>query len=711
MHEALDMQSAYRLCSLVRFALLAAAIAAATSCSEVFAWGEGHRTQARMVLDALPGEIQDFFSPDLKRKIVDEYCGYPDTVRSFDEGLLGGETVDELKRMKFGPGDLHEDHNAAVSWLLLSRAFARKEPGHAAVWLGSLIHTVGDNGSHLTLIAYLAELSRFKPQGRIARGSFDLSQAAASPAGKAMLARLMASYTPRLISEDPDEVLRKMLLLAYEEMDYGAQRQSRIGLTFNAGTPEAVRDDGVAALAEVGAHGAQQVLDATVTAWEFAKRQRPVRWTEELVGKARADIDQYLARKPLEHDAVYAGTLAGRPSRRFAGVLVEPSTFMGRARFGYCGAVLLGQIMRTLREAGEPYAAIDIRAVEKEGLPPASQMPVLIVVSGGFYASKEPLANYVAAGGRLLWIGGCDQGLFGKLSKSLQPADPSLLPVSNKYEDANREVVARVSIRFLNEFEKPLGKAPRAFVNNPNTFGWTTPRCGLKVAPGDADIKALAAVSDGADSMIIAAALKEKGLVRHIFLPQYLLLPYTLTSDPPMDCSKPSLDSVGRKIILGSVKMLSPGLSGSGSSASPDAGDILARLEAKSWAKVAYAVSHRPERFASSHEGSNIVRVLLISPNTERVNMPTLPLGLSYIDNQQMGNPRLLIEPVKEIVATCRVVSKAKIVLGGAGFSIFDLLRPRFYVRPGLEGFIREEVTRRYGPDAMGRPIVRQQPH
>ena len=241
---------------------------------------------------------------------------------------------------------------------------------------------------------------------------------------------------------------------------------------------------------------------------------------------------------------------------------------MGRARFGYCGAVLLGQIMRTLREGGVPYAALDIRAVERKGLPLVSQMPVLVVVSGGFYAVKEPLDKYVAAGGKLLWIGGCDQGLLGQLSRSLKPAAPNLLPVSNKYEDANREVVAKVSIRFLNEFERSLGKAPWTFVNNPNTFGWTTPRCGLQVASGAGDIKALAAVSDGADTMTIAAALSEKGTVRHVFLPQYLLLPYTLTTDPPMDFSKPSLDSVGRKIVLGSVEMLSPELSGAGSSAS-----------------------------------------------------------------------------------------------------------------------------------------------
>ena len=110
------------------------------------------------------------------------------------------------------------------------------------------------------------------------------------------------------------------------------------------------------------------------------------------------------------------------------------------------------------------------------------------------------------------------------------------------------------------------------------------------------------------------------------------------------------------------------------------------------------------------------MRVLLISANTEKINMPTLPLGLACvaaatqraghevamadlmtendprsvlketiegfrpniigisvrnIDDQRMENPRLLLYPVKEIVTVCRGLSEAPIVLGGAGYSIF----------------------------------------
>ena len=114
--------------------------------------------------------------------------------------------------------------------------------------------------------------------------------------------------------------------------------------------------------------------------------------------------------------------------------------------------------------------------------------------------------------------------------------------------------------------------------------------------------------------------------------------------------------------------------------------------------------------------GAKRMKILLISANTETINMPTLPLGLASvaaatqeaghevtmvdlmaekdapsilngavegfrpdligisvrnIDDQNMENPRFLLKPVKDIVAVCRRRSGATIVLGGAGYSIF----------------------------------------
>jgi radical SAM superfamily enzyme YgiQ (UPF0313 family) len=110
------------------------------------------------------------------------------------------------------------------------------------------------------------------------------------------------------------------------------------------------------------------------------------------------------------------------------------------------------------------------------------------------------------------------------------------------------------------------------------------------------------------------------------------------------------------------------------------------------------------------------MRVLLISANREEINMLTWPLGLACvaaatqraghdvnlldlieandpavslkqavrefnpdvigisvrnIDDQRMEEPQFLLKEVREVIAVCRCLSEAPIVLGGAGYSIF----------------------------------------
>jgi radical SAM superfamily enzyme YgiQ (UPF0313 family) len=110
------------------------------------------------------------------------------------------------------------------------------------------------------------------------------------------------------------------------------------------------------------------------------------------------------------------------------------------------------------------------------------------------------------------------------------------------------------------------------------------------------------------------------------------------------------------------------------------------------------------------------MKVLLISANTERINLPTFPLGLACvaqatlkaghklecldliaerhpeavlkktintfqpevigvsvrnIDDQNMTNPRFLLKQAKEVVAACKEFSGSPVIIGGAGYSLF----------------------------------------
>ena len=152
------------------------------------------------------------------------------------------------------------------------------------------------------------------------------------------------------------------------------------------------------------------------------------------------------------------------------------------------------------------------------------------------------------------------------------------------------------------------------------------------------------------------------------------------------------------------------------------------------------------------------MRVLLVSSNTERINMVTIPLGLGLvagtarsaghevalldlldkpdpaeaireavatarpdvigisvrnIDDQTAANPRFLLAQVKPVVDACRACTKVPIVLGGAGYSIFpgaalDYLGADFGVcGDGEAAFTALLECLRAGADPAGVPGVR----
>jgi hypothetical protein len=193
-------------------------------------------------------------------------------------------------------------------------------------------------------------------------------------------------------------------------------------------------------------------------------------------------------------------------------------------------------------------------------LPSVANVPALVVVAGSFNTDLAPFQKYVAAGGRVLWIGGREKGLLGKLSTVLKPADPDILPVSMKYGDINTAVVARVAIAFTNDWQAELGPAAFRFVNNPNLSDWVQPSCGLQLLDPGPDIRVLATVTDGTKTMNLAGAWMENGRARHVFMPEYLLVPFVLSTERTQDFRKPVLDSVGRKLLLSAVRLLVPDL-------------------------------------------------------------------------------------------------------------------------------------------------------
>jgi radical SAM superfamily enzyme YgiQ (UPF0313 family) len=60
-----------------------------------------------------------------------------------------------------------------------------------------------------------------------------------------------------------------------------------------------------------------------------------------------------------------------------------------------------------------------------------------------------------------------------------------------------------------------------------------------------------------------------------------------------------------------------------------------------------------------------------IRTSIEELRPEVIGVSARNIDDQNMSEPRFLLAPVKEVIATCRSLSGAPVVLGGAGYSIF----------------------------------------
>ncbi len=104
----------------------------------------------------------------------------------------------------------------------------------------------------MPLTAYMLQVQSYKI--KCGPGLCDLSQMDNSQAGKDKLKEVMKGFTPTA-SADPRKEFKKLLFMPYSAMDYAAQRQCRMALTYNLDASDEQKADSLAAMAELGAVG------------------------------------------------------------------------------------------------------------------------------------------------------------------------------------------------------------------------------------------------------------------------------------------------------------------------------------------------------------------------------------------------------------------------------------------------------------------------
>lgn len=536
------------------------------------AWGSGHDPVNKMALERLPAPIKALFSPDDCKNFVrhshapDDFTPWTDYEekkgwRIEREDL---ETLDQ-HAMKT-PYAFHSAKGQAVNFILLHKALQDRDGARISFWGACLAHTLADEAAcnHDPLVHYLTYAftggygMKFGKEGML-----DFGQLCRTPAGRAVARKALGDYQPQRLAAEPQEALAEIMLHGLRANQFMTTRGVRIAAGFDAEATPKIIAVARLALAELGAYGVRSWLDAITTAWALVEEGKHApRVTPGLLADHRTRQAAFIADRPLAADALYVRWLAGQARTDVAavGVVVEPSTSMNKGGLSFGGRLLASAMFRELRGLGIPFRVIDARRPVATGLDP-ERTDVAIVCSGAFRKPNlvDALRVYADAGGKIFLIGGEHRDLLGPLSKALVKADPKTLPVSLGYGRKNEEIIDKVRVRLRGVLAAELGKAEFRFIHNPDTkAGWQKPKCAYrlreKLGP---DVEPLAEILIDGRSQCVAAACRQDGKTRFVFVPEYLMAPYLLTDEPAFtNPAQPRLDRVGATILVTAMRLL-----------------------------------------------------------------------------------------------------------------------------------------------------------
>ncbi|MDZ7620205.1 MAG: hypothetical protein U1E05_24660, partial [Patescibacteria group bacterium] len=283
---------------------------------------------------------------------------------------------------------------------------------------------------------------------------------------------------------------------------------------------------------------------------------------EAIQADYRAAVAEWVASRKLADEALFAPILrpADADTRGAMGVVMEPTWRMNESSLGFHQRVLAVAACRTLADAGQAYATLDVRDLEHAALNPRQTPTVLFIADrlrsyAGIDAKRieANLAAYRAAGGRLLWIGEhVPPTVFPELAAPAGtlpkqwPAEPAEVPACTLSLAAP-------------------GTGSWTMLRNPHTpAGWQRPACPtIRAADPARGVAPLVEFSAGDERAVVGVLIQGRGLGdgaalgKAAVLPTLAIHPY-LFDNPDVDKSPADLrlDAAGRAVLLDTVERI-----------------------------------------------------------------------------------------------------------------------------------------------------------
>lgn len=538
------------------------------------AWGSGHNDVMREVIERLPADLRDSFTPEMIKEAIHHQSHYPDNFDPFLVEDVGDATVSLLAAAGVTRRyDLHSERGMAMAFLMLVEALKEEDAAHTALWISAYSHVIADMAAcnhdplvHTATYGW-ADWKLKLPGGENdyskLRSLLDLAGAAHDPEGgeaafEEAIERLHLADT----GQEPGELLPEIMLYGQTGADFCAPRGVR-ALEGAAGWID--RQDAAARemlwknLGELGAWAVVRTLRDVEIARRYAQSDRQIELTPEIEAAHRENVARFLAGRKIEDDALFAPLLRDVDPKKgpVTGIVFEPCWAMNGAVLGFASRVQSAAIARSWQQTGRPYATFDLREALADGFPAPEQMPQLVIVATSFHsyhslkadALDRHLQTYLEAGGRVLWVSGT----------TLPPAGAfaSFRPVMRRDDDKSKLPVSDGD--FLGAQVGLVGSdLPASVIAHPATTkaGWQQPFCPWTFSLENRnDLLPLVTLATDGSSQIVGAIDTARS---RALLPVYAITPYLfLGEDGPDSPHVPSLGSVGEAFLEAALKALS----------------------------------------------------------------------------------------------------------------------------------------------------------
>jgi hypothetical protein len=537
--------------------------------SVLWGWGAGHNDVQKLINKNLPTKIAAHFTPDQLKKLEKHYSHYPDSFAKFDKAEVGEYALKILKELKVNKRyDLHRVKGRTAAFKLLVESFKRKDYARSIIWMGALGHALADEAAsnHDPIIHYVTyHLWMYKLDTgtdvklRKFRKWLDVYATARDPEGKKIFYSSLKNHRPKTISPDPQATIIDINVKADCVFpNLMGQQGCKILRGIKNG---AINGDSrsskklFAVMTELGSVPAAYTIDIIYTADAYASKGTKVEFDQKSLFKTiRAKEVEYINTKPL-NCGLYMDNFDFKQRNPKLGIIIEPFYSFNHGQISSLWKYVAPALARKLTEQKIAYQVIDLRDIIKNGFPDPKQLPVCIFSAGGYNGYKglskkqleQAFADYVAKGGKLIWIGGLNISKALGMDRYLKKVGGKIDGKYHNYSGIANDEIANGKLGITKDFSPQLA-GKYSFVNNPQTpAGWCKPSCQFVLKKHDTLYMTL-----DHNGKKIAVAGKFGNI---IFIPEYAISPYLFDNKYNLkELDRPSLGKFSSNILLTAIR-------------------------------------------------------------------------------------------------------------------------------------------------------------